>query len=99
MVEIHIDFLKRILDLKENEVFRACDGKIYYSVVRIGDHFILQEDDIKNMTEAIEDYAKNWDKHDSWDDFQKMRDFYNRLCAIIGKDAKDLMSVYRKKQT
>jgi len=96
MVKIHIDFLKRILELKENELFRACDGQICYSVVRSGDHFILKEDDIEKMTQAIEDYAKNWEKHDAYEDFQKMQDFYNRLCALIGKDAKDLHAIWTK---
>jgi len=44
LLRIDIQFMKRMLKLKENEVFRGCDGTVYYTATRQGDHIVIAED-------------------------------------------------------
>jgi len=44
MVKLHIQVLKRLLKLSDNEILRGADGETYYTAKREGDYIILKED-------------------------------------------------------
>lgn len=57
--------LRKMLELKEREVIRACDGKHYYTVIRKNSDILLMLTEVVVLEFDLSDYAPEPDEsHD-----------------------------------
>jgi len=63
-IELKLDdqTLKRMLELKENEIMKGCDGNHYFTAVRKGDRIYIVFSESVTLEFDMSDYAPDWDE-------------------------------------